>query len=143
MADALSNDARQIFGGDVEIEAPAALSADTLEWMQQRATISRVIELRTMLRTDDGRAQLIELLSADEVYPLVGQVELNPVGPLKDTLAQRQGQWGAAIDGSLATRLGLQAGDRIAIGDLDLEVRALIVRQPDRSLRADWGAAPV
>lgn len=143
VADALSNDARQIFGGDVEIEAPAALSADTLEWMQQRATISRVIELRTMLRTDDGRAQLIELLSADEVYPLVGQVELNPVGPLKDTLTQRQGQWGAAIDGSLATRLGLQAGDRIAIGDLDLEVRALIVRQPDRSLRADWGAAPV
>jgi putative ABC transport system permease protein len=143
VADALANDARQIFGGDVEIEAPAPLSADTLEWMQQRATVSRVIELRTMLRTDDGRAQLIELLSADEAYPLVGQVELNPAGPLEDTLAQRQGQWGAAIDGSLATRLGLQAGDRIAIGDLDLEVRALIVRQPDRSLRADWGAAPV
>jgi putative ABC transport system permease protein len=143
VADALANDARQIFGGDVEIEAPAPLSADTLDWMQQRATVSRVIELRTMLRTDDGRAQLIELLSADEAYPLVGQVELNPAGPLEDTLAQRQGQWGAAIDGSLATRLGLQAGDRIAIGDLDLEVRALIVRQPDRSLRADWGAAPV
>lgn len=143
VADALANDARQIFGGDVEIEAPAPLPADTLDWMQQRATVSRVIELRTMLRTDDGRAQLIELLSADEAYPLVGQVELNPAGPLEDTLAQRQGQWGAAIDGSLATRLGLQAGDRIAIGDLDLEVRALIVRQPDRSLRADWGAAPV
>ncbi|TNF55763.1 MAG: FtsX-like permease family protein, partial [Burkholderiales bacterium] len=143
VADALANDARQIFGGDVEIEAPAPLSADTLEWMQQRATVSRVIELRTMLRTDDGRAQLIELLSADDAYPLVGQVELNPSAPLEDTLAPRQGQWGAAIDGSLATRLGLQAGDRIAIGDLDLEVRALIVRQPDRSLRADWGAAPV
>jgi putative ABC transport system permease protein len=70
-------------------------------------------------------------------------VELNPAAPLADTLAQRDGQWGAAIDGSLATRLGLQPGDRIAIGDLDLEVRALIVRQPDRSLRADWGAAPV
>ena len=143
VADALANDARQIFGGDVEIEAPAPLSADTLDWMQQRATVSRVIELRTMLRTDDGRAQLIELLSADGAYPLVGQVELNPSAPLEDTLAPRQGQWGAAIDGSLATRLGLQAGDRIAIGDLDLEVRALIVRQPDRSLRADWGAAPV
>jgi len=143
VADALANDARQIFGGDVEIEAPAPLPTDTLEWMQQRATVSRVIELRTMLRTEAGRAQLIELLSADGAYPLVGQVELDPAAPLEDTLAQRQGQWGAAIDGSLATRLGLQAGDRIAIGDLDLEVRALIVRQPDRSLRADWGAAPV
>ena len=143
VADALANDARQIFGGDVEIEAPAPLPVDTLDWMQQRGTVSRVIELRTMLRTEAGRAQLIELLSADEAYPLVGQVELNPAAPLEDTLAQLQGQWGAAIDGSLATRLGLKEGDRIAIGDLELEVRALIVRQPDRSLRADWGAAPV
>jgi len=143
VADAMANDARQIFGGDVEVEAPAPLPADTLDWMQQRGTVSRVIELRTMLRTEAGRAQLIELLSADQAYPLVGEVELNPAAPLEDTLAQRQGQWGAAIDGSLATRLGLQAGDRIAIGDLDLQVRALIVRQPDRSLRADWGAAPV
>lgn len=143
VADALANDARQIFGGDVEIEAPAPLPADTLDWMQQRATVSRVIELRTMLRTEEGRAQLIELLSADDAYPLVGQVELNPAAPLEGTLDQQEGLWGAAIDGSLATRLGLKTGDRIAIGDLDLEVRALIVRQPDRSLRADWGAAPV
>ena len=143
VADGLRDDARLIFGGDVEIEAPAPLPTDALAWMAQRGTVSRVIELRTMLRTDSGRAQLIELLSADDAYPLYGSVALQPAGTLADTLAQTEGQWGAAIDASLATRLGLKTGDRIDIGDLSLTVRALIVRQPDRSLRADWGAAPV
>ena len=143
VADALRHDARQMFGGDVEVEAPAPLPADALAWMAQRGTVSRVIELRTMLRTDSGRAQLIELLSADSAYPLYGQVALQPAGTLDQTLRHTDGQWGAAIDPSLATRLGLQVGDRIAIGDLSLTVRALIERQPDRSLRADWGAAPV
>ncbi len=143
VADALRHDARLLFGGDVEVESPTPLPADALAWMQARGTVSRVIELRTMLRTESGRAQLIELLSADAAYPLYGTVALQPAGALADTLAQQDGQWGAAVDASLATRLGLQPGDRIHIGDLPLTVRALVVRQPDRSLRADWGAAPV
>ena len=143
VADALRQDARLIFGGDVEVESPQPLPADALAWMQARGTVSRVIELRTMLRLESGRAQLIELLSADAAYPLYGAVALRPAGTLADTLAQRDGQWGAAVDAALATRLGLKPGDRIDIGDLTLTVRALTVRQPDRSLRADWGAAPV
>jgi putative ABC transport system permease protein len=143
VSDGLRNDARLVFGGDVEIEAPAPLPQEVLAWMAQRGTVSRVIELRTMLRTESGRAQLIELLSADGAYPLYGSVALQPAGALGPTLAATDGLWGAAIDASLATRLGLKTGDRIDIGELRLTVRALIVRQPDRSLRADWGAAPV
>ncbi|MCD6666984.1 MAG: hypothetical protein LT081_12985 [Hydrogenophaga sp.] len=143
VSDALRNDARLIFGGDVEIESPSPLPADTLAWMSQRGTVSRVIELRTMLRLPDGRAQLIELISADGQYPLYGQVELAPAGPIEQALAKQAGSWGAAVDGALATRLGLNAGDAVSIGDIGLTVQARIVRQPDRSLRADWGAAPV
>lgn len=143
VADALRHDARLLFGGDVEVESPTPLPADALAWMQARGTVSRVTELRTMLRTEAGRAQLIELMSADAAYPLYGTVALRPAGALADTLAPRDGRWGAALDASLATRLGLQPGDTVAIGDLQLTVRALVVRQPDRSLRADWGAAPV
>lgn len=143
VADALRHDARQLFGGDVEVASPTALPADALAWMQARGRVSRVVELRTMLRTETGRAQLIELISADEAYPLYGTVALQPAGGLTDTLAPREGRWGAAVDGALATRLGLQPGDTVSIGDLELDVRAQVVHQPDRSLRADWGAAPV
>lgn len=143
VADGLMNDARLIFGGDVEIETPRPLPPEALAWMQARGTVSRVVELRTMLRTAAGRAQLIELQSADAAYPLYGQVVLGPAGALDEALAWRDGHWGAALDAVLAQRLGLRPGDRVSIGELDLMVRAVIVRQPDRSLRADWGAAPV
>lgn len=46
VSDALRLDAKLIFGGDVEIQLPRPLSADALDWMNQRATVSRVIELR-------------------------------------------------------------------------------------------------
>lgn len=143
VADALRHDAKLIFGGDVEVETARPLPAEVLAWMQQRGAVSRVVELRTMLRTEDGRAQLIELQSADDAYPLYGTVELQPAATLAGALPLRDGRWGAAVDGALAQRLGLRPGDRIAIGNLDLAVRAVIGRQPDRSLRADWGAAPV
>jgi putative ABC transport system permease protein len=141
--DALRHDARLLFGGDVEVESATPLPTGTLDWIEARGTVSRTIELRTMLRTDAGRAHLVELLSADRTYPLYGTVTLQPAGALQDALAHQGGEWGVALDGALATRLGVNPGDRVFIGDLALTVRAIVVRQPDRSLRADWGAAPV
>jgi putative ABC transport system permease protein len=58
-------------------------------------------------------------------------------------LAERSGRFGAAPDALLAQRLGLAPGDLVQVGDATLEVRATVLHQPDRSLRADWGAAPV
>lgn len=143
VADGLRDDARLLFGGDVEVAATAPLPTAALDWMAARGTVSRVLELRTMLRTADGRAQLVELMSTDAAYPLYGAVELAPAMPLTDALALRDGLHGVALDAALALRLGLQPGDRVAVGDADLRVGAVVQRQPDRSLRADWGAAPV
>lgn len=143
VADALQSDARQLFGGDLEVDSQEVLAPEVLAWMQSRGTVSRLVELRTMLRAEDGRAQLIELQSADERYPLYGEVALLPAMPLAAALAETQGRFGAAVDASLAQRLGLAVGDRVDVGQTSLTVTALITRQPDRSLQADWGAAPV
>jgi len=147
VADALRADARLLFGGDVEVEYQQPLPPEMLAWMsapsQGAATVSRLIELRTMLRSADGRAQLIELQSTDAAYPLYGEVTLSPAGSLDTALAEQNGNWGAALDATLAQRMGIAVGERVEIGNLSLAVRALITRQPDRSLRADWGGAPV
>jgi putative ABC transport system permease protein len=147
VADALRADARLLFGGDVEVEYQQPLPPEILAWMsapsQGAATVSRLIELRTMLRSADGRAQLIELQSTDAAYPLYGKVTLSPTGSLDTALAEQNGDWGAALDATLAQRMGIAVGGRVEIGNLSLAVRALITRQPDRSLRADWGGAPV
>jgi putative ABC transport system permease protein len=143
VADAMRADARLLFGGDLEVEHTVPLADDVLAWMNERGEVSRLVELRTMLRAGDGRSQLIELQSADARYPLYGTVELAPPGDLATALGERDGAWGAAIDGALARRLGLAVGDRVEVGNLSLAVRAVVVRQPDRSLRADWSGAPV
>lgn len=143
VSDALSADVRLLFGGDVELDTRQPLARNAHQWLQARGTVSEVVELRTMLITEAGRSQLVELLSVDAAYPLYGQLDLAPQEDLQALLAWREGRWGAAIDGSLAQRLGLAVGAQISIGDLVMDVRAVVVRQPDRSLRADWGAAPV
>lgn len=136
-------DMRTLFGGDLEVEANRPLGAPELAWMRERGAVSLLIELRTMMGTVDGRVQLIELQSFDEHYPLYGTVELDPPTPLQTALAQRDGEWGAAIDPVLADRLAIKPGDRVRIGEVTLVLRAVVARQPDRSLRADWAGPPV
>jgi len=140
---ALLADTRALFGGDLEVHDREPLTSDTLDWMRARGEVSLLTELRTMMATEDGRVQLVEMQSFDERYPLYGTVELSSNQPLGETLAPRDGRFGAAIDPVLSTRLGLDVGDAIILGALTLTVRAVIERQPDRSLRADWRGPPV
>ena len=136
-------DARSGFGGDLELEYQSPLPEAQLQWAQARGTVALLTELRTMLRTTDGRAHLVALQSVDARYPLYGSVALAPDAPLDPTLALRDGRWGLVLDAVLAQRLGLRAGDLVDVGELRLQVRGVILRQPDRSLRADWSGSPV
>lgn len=143
VSDALRADTRAIFGGDLEVRGGDPLGEAELAWMRRRGEVSLLVEMRTMLRTEDGRTQLVELQSFDARYPLYGEVKLQPEATLAQALALRNGTWGAAIDPAVAERTGVKIGDRIGIGRLDATVRGLIARQPDRSLRADWRGPPV
>ncbi|MDO9094149.1 MAG: hypothetical protein Q7U99_16105 [Rubrivivax sp.] len=143
VAGSLQNDVRALFGGDLEVRQETPLDGAELQWMQGQGEVSAIVQLRTMLRGADGRSQLVDLISADSNYPLVGQLKLQPDLPLAGLLAQREGRWGIALDPVLARRLALAVGDSVEVGDTTLQVRALVLHQPDRSLRADWGGAPV
>lgn len=136
-------DTRTLFGGDLEVRSRAPLPDTVLDWMHARGQVSRLIELRTMLMPEAGDAHLVELQSFDEHYPLYGAVELSPPAPLAGALALKADAWGVALDRVLAERLKLGVGDWVELGAARLEVRALIMRQPDRSLRADWSGPPV
>ena len=143
VGDSLQADARALFGGDLEVQHDQPLGEAELAWLRTRGTVSLLIEMRSMLRTVDERAQLIELQIFDAQYPLYGSVTLSPPGALDQALGQREGRWGLAIDRALSQRLNLQPGDEVVLGELALEVRAIVQRQPDRSLRADWSGLPV
>lgn len=135
---------RNLFGGDLQISQRQAINDEQQQWLDDNATVSRLLELRTMMGTESGDFTVVELQSVDDAYPLYGQVRLEPAMSLQDAVARSEtGVWGAAIDPALVEQLSLSIGQRVSIGGLNIELRAIIMEQPDRSLRADFRGAPV
>jgi len=135
---------RNLFGGDLQISQRQPITEPQQDWLQENAEVSRLLELRTMLGTLDGDFTVVELQSVDDTYPLYGQVLLEPPITLQQAVDQSgTGIWGAAFDPALVEQLGLAVGQSVSIGELEVELRAIIIEQPDRSLRADFRGPPV
>jgi putative ABC transport system permease protein len=132
----LRADASQILGGNVDIESVhRPITPEALAYLETQGRLSHVADMRAMARNPNGdQRSLSELKAVDGAYPLVGSIELDPALPLDQALAERGGVWGAVIDPNLLDRLGLAVGDRLRVGDLDVEVRAALVREPDRAV---------
>jgi len=143
VGDSLRDDVRTLFGGDLEVAHGRPLDAEALAWMRERGAVSALLQLRTMLLTAEGRSQLVELQSTDAHYPLYGRMQLSPDLPLAEVLGSRDGRHGVAMDALLARRLALSPGDEVEIGAARFVVRAVVLHQPDRSLRAEWRGPPV
>lgn len=133
--DGLREDGRQILGGDVALRLIFHQATDEQRAYLERTAegLSATVEMRSMARTPGtGDTALIELKAVDDPYPLYGTVVLEGGGALGEALARRDGVWGAAVDPTLMDRLGLEVGDRIAVGDGEFAVRGVIEAEPDR-----------
>ncbi len=82
---------------------------------------------------DASRATMVELKAVDGAYPLLGRIELSPPADLQALLRPVNGIGGAVAEDALIARLGLRPGERIRVGDALFELRAAIVREPDRT----------
>src|SRR5207302_4958932 len=120
-------------GGDVEFHLiNRAASAEQRAWLGRGGTLSEVEQMRAMARRPDGtRRSLIELKAVDGLYPLYGEVALTPEQGLAAALERRDGSWGAVVDPTILTRLGLALGDSMRIGEADFTIRATLKREPD------------
>jgi putative ABC transport system permease protein len=142
--DGFAQQERNLFGGDLRISQRQSITDEQLNWLSENAQVSRLVELRTMLGTSTGDFTVVELQSVDDQYPLYGQVSLEPAMTLKAAVSQSDdGVWGAAFDPTLLQLLSLKVGQLVNVGNLQLELRAVIVEQPDRSLRADFRGPPI
>ena len=104
----------------------------------------RWIDSRAMARPvkPDGRTTLIQLKAVEPAYPLYGTVELQGGGSLADALAKRDGVWGAVVEEAALRRMNLALGDRLKVGDVIVELRGVIAREPDRGLNAFASLGP-
>lgn len=130
----LEADARRLLGGDLDIRTVhRPIGATALGWLKARGTVSNTVGLRTMARRPGAETRtLVQLKAVDGAYPLFGELELDPVQPAARALARLDGNWGAAAEAGLLTRLGLGLGDAVRIGDTLYRIRAVIGSEPDR-----------
>ena len=130
MRSGISDNARILLGGDIEISSlHTAPNPDIIEAANRFGTVSKVVQMRAMLQASDRR-KLVELKAVDSKWPLVGTAGTAPSMPLADALDQA----GIVADDALLRSLGLKPGDRARLGNLDVEVRAALTSEPDRSI---------
>lgn len=133
LAAGLAREGRVILGGDLAFTLSLReASADERTFLERRGQVSLAATMRAMARVQDGRAALVELKAVDSRYPLYGRVALDPQQSLAQTLAYRDGAFGAAVEEALLARLDLKPGARITIGSATLDIRAVLTSEPDR-----------
>ena len=139
----LENDARALLGGDVEVQRPyLPATAVELAALEDGARLSAVVTMRSMARPEAGGApSLVELKAVDGAYPLFGAARLEPEGVLAEALGHDGESWGAVAEVSLLSRLGLELGDRVRVGDATYRLSAIIAVEPDRAT-AGFGLGP-
>ncbi len=154
LVEGLSEEGQTILGGDVYFRlVHREAGEEELAFISEGTTVSRSVEMRAMaaaLKTDERT--LVELKGVDGLYPLYGALTLDPPlpltaapdspsplatapdspSPLATVLEERNGVWGTAVEPALMDRLGLDIGDVLQVGDIEVQVRAVIDHEPDR-----------
>ncbi|WP_282092363.1 ABC transporter permease [Epibacterium ulvae] len=128
----LEREGRALLGGDAELTFTYRTAEPAeFEWMNQIATAySEIIDFRSMAVVDEERS-LTQVKAIDNLYPLVGAVQLSPEMPLGIALQPDEGLPGAVMERALADRLGLTTGETFTLGNQDFRLSALLIVEPD------------
>src|ERR1700694_3801402 len=132
-SDGLARQSRTLLARDAAF-APFQREAkpDEIAFLRSRGELSVAATLRAMARAGDGRLALVELKAVDGVYPMLGELTLEPKMPMGDLLAEHDGAFGAAVDSTLLARLDLKIGDRVSIGSAVFQIRSVVGAEPDK-----------
>jgi len=146
LSDGIGGAGRVILGGDLAFALIQRQASDAERaFLDAHGKVSVAATLRAMAKTTKAaageRSMLVEVKAVDDKYPLFGAVVTDPAMPLAALFAQSGGAFGAAVDPTLLTRLDLNPGDRITIGDAVIELRAALSNEPDK-LASGIGLGP-
>lgn len=130
----LRDQGAELLGGDAQMEFTYRFAdADERAYMAGIADrVSELVDFRSMLVAGDQRA-LTQVAAVDDLYPLAGQVVLDPPMPLAQALAGGDGLPGLVADPALLQRLGLAPGAEAVLGLQRFRVMAALVKRPDGS----------
>ena len=133
LAEGLAREGRVILGGDLAFTlSMRSANAEERAFLDRQGAVSLAATMRAMARAQDGRTTLVEVKAVDGNYPLYGSVAADPQPPLEQTLAYRNGAFGAAAESGLLARLSLGPDARITLGSAIIEIRAILTSEPDK-----------
>ncbi len=128
----LDEQGQPLLGGDLEFALiHRETTPEEYAFITSKGQVSKLATVRGMAVAGEN-ATLIEAKAVDANYPLYGAVVLDGGMTLADAVAMKNGVPGAAADPLLMGRLGIKPGDRIKLGSIEVEIRALIKTEPDR-----------
>ena len=142
LGEGLSREGRVILGADASFSLiHRELADDERAFLARRGTLSTIAYLRGMARADRGEATLVEVKAVEPGWPTLGEAKFTPEIRAETALSQQEGVYGAAAEQTLLDRLGLKIGDGLSLGALHLQLRAVLVAEPDQ-LGAGLGFGP-
>jgi len=137
----LAQEGAAILGGDAQAEFTYRFASDEERaWLDSVADdVSETVDFRSMAVVGDERG-LTQVRGVDDLYPLYGQVILDPPMSISEALETRDLP-GGVMQPVLAARLGITAGDTFTLGTQEFELRAVLEREPDGA-GAGFGLGP-
>lgn len=142
LTEGLAREGRRILGGDASFSLiQREATPPELAFLAGRGAVSAIATLRAMANAGEKGTALVEIKAVDGSYPSIGTLETDPQQPLPGLLELRDGAYGAVADPILFGRLGLKAGDTVAVGSTTLRLNANLVSEPDK-IAAGVGFGP-
>ena len=134
VTEGLSSEAASILGGDVEMTFTYRFaSQEERDWMEKTASeVSEIVDFRSMavIETDDADVRaLVQVKAVDDMYPLYGDLVLEPRMPLVEALENAPP--GAVVEQIFVDRYGLDMGDVFRLGETTFQISAILKREPD------------
>lgn len=129
----IGNEGQRLLGGDIQFSIiHQEMGEAELAFIEERGTVGTVATARSMARSGEN-VLLVEVKAVDDLYPLYGDFEIEGGGALAEALAREDGRFGVVVEPLILSRLGLETGDTLSVGEATLEVRGEIAREPDRA----------
>jgi putative ABC transport system permease protein len=139
---ALDRQANELLGGDLVVRADHAVpEAFAKRARDDGLEVARTATFPSMVASSGG-TNLAEIRAASGNFPLRGKIRIADRVGGAERVAEGAPRPGTVwIAPALAGRLGIGVGDRLKVGRAELEVAAIIAREPD-SVLDYFGIAP-
>ncbi|AKJ95105.1 lysophospholipase L1 biosynthesis ABC transporter permease [Thioalkalivibrio versutus] len=130
----MAQQATALLGGDLAVVSDNPLPEG---WPAEAAShgleTARTASLPSVVFTADDESRLAALRAVEAGWPLKGEARIRPGREADERIRDRGPEPGTAwLEPALLEALRLEVGDRVEVGDLDLEVAAIITHEPDR-----------